>query len=169
LEIAINSGCGVVVVFVSNFVGIFAMQSEEITFELCDNREFYFVFSQFDFSDLGRDPLVQDELWNDFHSKVCSIVESHGFKCRRPAINRSACHAWKGYRGFATKICGILGTFDNVDETVADEILMDIHRAYDEIISSHVQHDEREEEEEESETDGDFWSPHPLNNDLDDR
>jgi hypothetical protein len=116
------------------------MLSKEITFELCDNREFYFVFSQFDFSDIGDDPLVQDELWNDFHSKVASIVQSHGLNCCSPAINRSGCHAWKGYRWFKTTIAGILGTFDDVDETVADEILMDIHRAYDEIIRFHVEH-----------------------------
>jgi hypothetical protein len=111
---------------------------ESITFELCDNREFYLVFSQFDFFELRGDPLLQDELLGRFMSKVDSIVESYGFECRRPSINRTGCHAWKGYRGFRTKICGILGTFDDVDETAADEILMDINRAYDEIISSNV-------------------------------
>ena len=114
------------------------MDKEIVTFELCDNPEFYLVFSQFDFFELSGDPLLQDELLKRFMSRVDSIVESYGFKCRRPSIARSGCHGWKGFRGFETKIGGILGTFDFIEETAADEILMDIHRVYDEIISLHV-------------------------------
>lgn len=114
------------------------MDEEIVTFELCDNGEFYMVYSQFDFFELGEDPLLQDELLDKFMAKVWSIVESYGFHVRRPARNRLGCHGWKGYRGFKTTIAGILGTFDYIDETTSDEMLMDIHRAYDDLLSPHI-------------------------------
>lgn len=116
----------------------FGIEIEKITFELSDNREFYFVYTQFDFFELGDDPLLVNELWNDFYSRVDSIVESYGFDCRRPASSRSACHAWKGYRVFDSMVCGILGTFDYVPSDTLELLADEIHDAYKEIIKPHL-------------------------------
>lgn len=114
------------------------MDEEIVTFELCDNGEFYMVYSQFDFFELGEDPLLQDELLDKFMAKVWSIVESYGFRVRRPSFNRLGCHAWKGQRVFNSVVCGILGTFDYVPSDTLELLSDEIHAAYKEIIKPHL-------------------------------